>query len=174
MIIDAMERAYADGMDVINMSLGASLQTWPSYPTAIAADRLVDAGVVVVVSQGNAGTSGTFTGGAPSVAHNVISVGSIDNSEYMADYIATAGGVEVAYMTSTGSPEPEAGASYTLVTGDPVDACAPLAEATAEGQAVIVDRGGCAFHLKAVAAQEAGYDAVIVANNAPRRHQHDR
>ncbi|AQP43734.1 hypothetical protein RPIT_02010 [Tessaracoccus flavus] len=166
-IIAAMDQAYADGMDIVNMSLGASLQTWPTYPTATAADRLVDAGVVVVVSQGNSGTSGTFSGGAPSVAHNVISVGSVDNSEYMADYISTAGGVETPFMTSTGSPEPTPGASYTLVAGDPLNACAPLAEATGEGQAVIVDRGTCSFHLKALAAQVAGYDAVIVANNAP-------
>ncbi|HHW82870.1 MAG TPA: S8 family serine peptidase [Actinomycetales bacterium] len=163
-IMAAMEMAYEDGMDIINMSLGASLQTWPSYPTALMADRLVEAGVVVVVSQGNAGTSGTFTGGAPAVAHNVISVGSVDNLEFMADYIASAGGAEVSYMTSTGSPDPEPGASYTLVAGDPRDACAPLPEAE-EGQAVIVDRGTCSFHEKALAAQVAGYEAVIVANN---------
>ena len=59
-ILQAMERAHADGMDVINMSLGASFETWPTYPTAVVADRLVDAGVVVVVSQGNEGTAGTF------------------------------------------------------------------------------------------------------------------
>ena len=47
-ILQAMERAHADGMDVINMSLGASFETWPTYPTAVVADRLVDAGVVVV------------------------------------------------------------------------------------------------------------------------------
>ena len=56
-LAEAMERAHADGMDVINMSLGASFETWPTYPTAVVADRLVDAGVVVVVSQGNEGTA---------------------------------------------------------------------------------------------------------------------
>lgn len=87
-IMSAMDRAVADGMDVINMSLGAAFVTWPSYPTAVAADRIVeDHGVVVVVSQGNSGVSGTFSGGAPAVAHNVIAVGSVDNTQYMADYI---------------------------------------------------------------------------------------
>ncbi|HHT13382.1 MAG TPA: S8 family serine peptidase, partial [Propionibacterium sp.] len=94
-IMAAMEDAYADGMDIINMSLGAPLQTWPSYPTAQLADRLVDAGMVVVVSQGNEGATGTFTGGAPGVAHNVITVGSVDNAEFMADYVATTAGNEI-------------------------------------------------------------------------------
>ncbi|WP_337131970.1 S8 family peptidase, partial [Staphylococcus aureus] len=41
-----------DGMDIINMSLGAAFQ-WPEYPTAKAADRLVRKGMVVVASAGN-------------------------------------------------------------------------------------------------------------------------
>ena len=32
-IVEALERAYADGMQVINQSLGAARQ-WPQYPTA--------------------------------------------------------------------------------------------------------------------------------------------
>ncbi|MDO5495631.1 MAG: S8 family serine peptidase [bacterium] len=166
-IMEAMEQAHADGMDIINMSLGASLQTWSSYPTAVLADRLVDAGIVVVVSQGNAGDLGTFTGGAPSVAHNVISVGSVDNLQYMADYIATAGGVEAPYMTSTGSPNPEPGSTFTLVAPEDPLICeaAAVPPAEGEGQALLVSRGVCSFHIKAMNAQAAGYDAVIVANN---------
>ena len=51
-MIAAMERALADGMDVLNMSIGSSFQ-WPQYPTAAAATRLVNQGVVVVASIGN-------------------------------------------------------------------------------------------------------------------------
>ena len=43
-MIAAMERALADGMQVVNQSIGSSFQ-WPEYPTAKAADRLVKAGV---------------------------------------------------------------------------------------------------------------------------------
>ncbi|MBB1508575.1 S8 family serine peptidase [Tessaracoccus sp. MC1756] len=167
-IIEAMDRAYADGMDVINMSLGASLQTWPSYPTAQAADRLVDAGVVMVISQGNSGASGTFSGGAPSVAHNVISVGSVDNEQYMANYLTSTAGTELAYMTATGSPAPEPGTTFALVNADPVTACVPaeIEAAGADGQALLIQRGGCTFHEKALNAQNAGYDAVLIYNNA--------
>ena len=37
-MIAAMERALADGMDVLNMRIGSSFQ-WPQYPTAAASDR---------------------------------------------------------------------------------------------------------------------------------------
>jgi subtilisin family serine protease len=44
-IIAALERALADGMQVINQSLGAARQ-WPQYPSAQASSRLARKGVV--------------------------------------------------------------------------------------------------------------------------------
>ena len=38
-MIAAMEMALADGMDILNMSIGSSF-AWPQYPTAAASDRL--------------------------------------------------------------------------------------------------------------------------------------
>jgi minor extracellular serine protease Vpr len=52
----AMEAALADGMDVLNMSIGSAF-TWPQYPTATASDNLVDQGMVVVASIGNSGAA---------------------------------------------------------------------------------------------------------------------
>lgn len=166
-ILAAMEMARRDRMDVVNMSLGAAFMTWPSYPTAVAADRLVKDGIVVVVSQGNEGLSGTFSGGAPAVAHDVISVGSVDNTLYMSDYFETAGGLEIPFRPSTGAPNFPAGAEYTFVAADPFNGCPanPPAEATEDGQALLVSRGDCTFHEKALTAQTAGYDALLIANN---------
>jgi subtilisin family serine protease len=42
-MLAAMERALADHMDILNMSIGSAF-TWPQYPTAVAADRLVRGG----------------------------------------------------------------------------------------------------------------------------------
>src|SRR5688500_802308 len=64
-MIAAMERALADGMQVLNMSIGSSFQTWTKYPTAAASDRLVNRGVSVVASIGNSGASGLYSAGAP-------------------------------------------------------------------------------------------------------------
>jgi minor extracellular serine protease Vpr len=77
-IIAALEMAAADGMDVINMSLGAGY-AWGDYPTSKVSDQLVEDGVVVVASAGNAGASGVFSLGAPGNAEKVIGVASADN-----------------------------------------------------------------------------------------------
>src|SRR5688572_4781257 len=78
-MIAAMERALADDMDVLNMSIGASFQ-WPQYPTAQAADRLVNKGVSVVASIGNSGANGLYSVGAPGVGKKVIGVASFENT----------------------------------------------------------------------------------------------
>ena len=44
-----MERVYRDGADVLNLSIGEALNSWPDSPVARAASRLVDKGIVVVV-----------------------------------------------------------------------------------------------------------------------------
>src|SRR4029450_195539 len=54
-MLAAMERALVDGMNVLNMSIGAGFQSWPQYPTAVGADALADAGTIVVVAHGHGG-----------------------------------------------------------------------------------------------------------------------
>jgi hypothetical protein len=70
-MLAAMERVLADGMQVLNMSIGSSYQ-WPQYPTAQASDRLVNKGIAVVASIGNSGAEGLYTAGAPGVGKKVI------------------------------------------------------------------------------------------------------
>jgi subtilisin family serine protease len=72
-LLDAMELAFDDRADVVNMSIGGALQ-WPQYSTARAADRLVRRGVVVVASIGNEGPLGLYAASAPGVGKNVIGV----------------------------------------------------------------------------------------------------
>ena len=60
--------SLADGMDILNMSIGSSFQ-WPSYPTAVAASNLVDAGMIVVASIGNSGANGAYSTGARASVH---------------------------------------------------------------------------------------------------------
>ena len=54
-IVAALERAYRDGAQVVNMSIGDDYASWPEEPTAQASDELVRNGVVVAVAMGNAG-----------------------------------------------------------------------------------------------------------------------
>lgn len=171
-ILDAMEAAYVDGMDVVNMSLGASFMTWPSYPTAQAVDTYVAAGQTYVISAGNSGTSGTFSSGAPGVAHDAITVASVDNTHYQASFFETTAGTQVPYSEATGSPAaPTSGTMDLVASGAPgspaLIACDPalVPEATGEDQALLIQRGTCSFHIKAVNAQDKGYAAAVLYNN---------
>ncbi len=103
-IIAALERAFADGMQVINQSLGSGRQ-WPQYPTAQASNRLANHGVVMVASIGNNGPGGSspdalFAAGAPGTGTNVIGVASYDNAQRSFTVNATPYG----YNAATGSP----------------------------------------------------------------------
>jgi minor extracellular serine protease Vpr len=81
-MIAAMERALFDKMQILNMSIGAAFQ-WPQYPTAVAASRLVNKGMIVVTSIGNSGASGLYSASAPGVGKNVIGTASFDNTHVL-------------------------------------------------------------------------------------------
>ncbi len=172
-MVAAMERALADGMDVVNQSIGAAFQTWPGYPTAVASDNLVDAGVVMVASIGNSGASGTWSAGAPGVGEDVIGVASFDNTHVKAQMLEV-DGVEFPFMPASSAPEPPTTGTEDLVSaGAPSSAQAqscnanPVASSVAAGKAVLIQRGACTFYEKALNAQKAGATAVVLYNNVP-------
>lgn len=171
-IVAALERAYADGMQIINQSLGAARQ-WPQYPTAQASTRLVNKGVVMVASIGNNGPGGSspdalFAAGAPGVGSKVIGVASFDNAQAA----FTVNGTPYGYNQATGSPiAPTTGSLPMSRTGTPAttnDACNAVAPAPGSltGTAVLIRRGTCSFYEKAFNAQAAGAAAVVLYNNA--------
>lgn len=170
-LLAAMERAYKDKMDVVNMSLGAAFQ-WPSYPTAVAADRLVKKGVVVVASIGNSGEHGLYSAGAPGVGQNVIGVASFNNSHDTLPIFRVAG-VEVGFNPASASPLPPKTGTLPIASADVGigndEACVPLPPGSLDGAAALVKRGGCTFYEKALHAQNAGAAAVILYNNAAGR-----
>ena len=170
-MLAAMERALADRMDVLNMSIGSAFQ-WPTYPTAIAADRLVTKhGMVVVASIGNNGAMGLYSAGAPGLGANVIGVASFDNTfvnrqSIRVSDIATA----IGYTGATGAPPAPTSGSLPLQTfGTPTtvnDGCAAFPVGSLVGKAVLIRRGTCTFYAKAFNAQAAGASAVVLYNNA--------
>ncbi|KRF58840.1 hypothetical protein ASG99_27275 [Bacillus sp. Soil768D1] len=72
-IIAAIDRAVKDDMDVINMSLGNSLND-PLYATSIAVNNAVLSGVTTVVAAGNSGDK-NYTLGSPGAAALALSIG---------------------------------------------------------------------------------------------------
>jgi len=172
-IIAALEKAYKDGMDVVNMSLGAAFQ-WPQYPTAVVSNRLVKKGVVVVASAGNSGANGAYSLGAPGVGEDVIGVASYDNvAVFLNFFTISPDNQAIGYGPATGAPTPPTSGSLPMArTGTPAatsDACNPLPAGSLAGQAALIRRGGCTFYQKAFNAQQAGAAAVVLYNNAPGR-----
>jgi subtilisin family serine protease len=173
-MIAAMERALADDMDVLNMSIGSAFMTWPQYPTAAAADRLVNKGMVVVASIGNSGANGLYSAGAPGVGDKVIGVASFDNSHVeLNTFTVTPAGLTIGYANAAAAPPaPTSGSLPLAKTGTPTtanDGCAPHAPGAFAGKAVLIRRGTCGFYDKALNAQNAGAAAVVLYNNVPGR-----
>jgi subtilisin family serine protease len=164
-MVAAMERALADDMDILNMSIGSAF-TWPQYPTAVAADRLVKKGMVVVASIGNSGANGLYSAGAPGLGKDVIGVASFDNTHNTAS-IFEVNGTDIGYLPmSFSGPVPTSGSAEIVYVGLACTANLPLL-ADPAGKTALAVRGTCSFGEKATNAINAGATAVVIANNAP-------
>jgi subtilisin family serine protease len=168
-MLAAMERALADGMQVINMSIGSSYQ-WPQYPTAAASDRMVNKGIVVVASIGNSGTVNTqgFSAGAPGTGAKVIGVASYDNT-FTHQPAIQVNGVNYGYSPATGAPPPPVTGSFPLArigTKTTTNAgCAAFPAGSLTGMVALIRRGTCGFFVKASNAMNAGAAGVVLYNN---------
>lgn len=76
-VIDGIERAVKDGMDVINLSLGSDSEKDVNSPDTIAINNAVLSGVIAVIANGNNGENGYFSLGSPAVSQLAISVGAV-------------------------------------------------------------------------------------------------
>ncbi|WP_342427780.1 S8 family serine peptidase [Paenibacillus sp. FSL L8-0158] len=76
-VIDGIERAVKDGMNVINLSLGSDSEKDPNSPDSIAINNAVLSGVVAVIANGNAAQQGPYfySMGSPATSQLAISVG---------------------------------------------------------------------------------------------------
>lgn len=172
-MIAAMEQALDDGMQIVNMSIGASTQ-WPSYPTGAASDRLVQKGVVVVASIGNAGQGQPacclYAASAPGVGKKVIGVASFDNTHTnQFAFTATPDNQAFGFNGATGAPGPPASGTYPLArtgtSASTADACVALPAGSLTGKVALIRRGTCSFYAKSLNAQNAGAIAVVLYNN---------
>jgi subtilisin family serine protease len=162
----AIDAAVADGVDVINYSIGGSLTDLTTIAAA-AKLRATQAGVVMAVAAGNDGRSEKIeTVGTP--APWVISVAA---SGYNVNEIEVASESVNGRVTAV---EGSAGRLLNLtgvITGDiavaePLKGCTPLTNAEAlQGKVVLLSRGDCDFVTKIANAEAAGAKGVVVHNN---------
>jgi subtilisin family serine protease len=172
-MVAAMERLYNDGAQILNMSIGSSYQ-WPQYPTAQAADRLVERGVVVVTSAGNSGGNGMWAVSAPGVGERVIATANFQNTHVkLPAFTLSPDNLTMGYAQATGGQlAPLSGTVLLTRTGtnaSTADACNANAPAPGSllGKVALIRRGACSFHEKTVNAQNAGAAGVIIYNNVP-------
>jgi minor extracellular serine protease Vpr len=164
-IARAVDDAIADGMDILNLSLGG-----PSYDLTPANDALeqaldnaADAGVLSSVSAGNEGPNDA-TLGSPARAKKVLTVAASTSRHYVG-ISATVGGT--VFPAATGDFNPFVPAvTAPLALAAPSTACAAITS-DVSGKIAIIDRGTCTFSQKVKAAQTAGAVGVLVINNAP-------
>ncbi len=170
-IAKAIDDAVADGMDVINISLGSYVTSYSD----IAADdvgqaaiaRATQAGVIVVVAAGNAGP-GAGTIGDYASAPDAITVGAIHNDRSLSNAITIEGVAPYAAFPGDG-PDPGQAIGGTLFDVTQLDSsglgCSPLPAGSVAGKIVLVLRGTCPFASKLDDVAAGGALAIIVYNN---------
>ncbi|CEP15986.1 hypothetical protein [Parasitella parasitica] len=166
-IMKAMERAYLDGMDIINLSLGDV--GWPESPASLLADELALKGMIVCAAAGNEGDKGIFEVGAPSLGKHALSIASVDNTHVLSHTIRLQNNLTLGYLTANGAVFNVSTARLTTSSDEFLadrDGCEPL-KVNAMGKIVLMNRGGCMFSQKILNAQEAGAIGVIIYNNNP-------
>ncbi|WP_425828528.1 S8 family serine peptidase [Streptomyces fractus] len=165
-ILAAMDRAADDGMDVVNMSLGAAVNE-PLSPQALAADNMVLDGITMVIAAGNSGPDAQ-TLGTPGAAALPLTVGAHDEPMTLP-----------AYTLSAGTAKAEGrllARSFDDALDELADGTWPVADAgtgtaagytdkDVTGKAVLIARGGISLDEKVRRAKSKGAAAVLLVNS---------
>lgn len=157
-VLAAIEEAVKDKVDVLNLSLGNSING-PDLPISLALNKVVEKGIVAVTSSGNSGPN-MWTVGSPGTAAKAISVG------------ASTPPMKIPYLTVKDLKirlEPMLGAqfwnldrSYQMAFGG---LGKPEELKKVKGKIALIERGEITFTEKAKNAREAGAEAVVIYNN---------
>ena len=168
-ILNAVEAAVVDGMDVLNLSLGGGYRGNNDL-LAKGLDTAVAGGVVVVTSAGNNGPGG-FTIGSPGRARDIITVGASSNNHFVGQPLSYAGGTARA---AVGDFDPLPAGTHAIVDTRSV-ACAPGTPGTTAatnpplpdltGKVALINRGACTFSEKVATAKARGAIGAIIVNN---------
>ncbi|KAG0242478.1 hypothetical protein BGW41_004046 [Actinomortierella wolfii] len=162
-IIAALEKAYDDGMDIVNLSLGGG-SAWAESSLAQVAGVLANLGTVVVAASGNDGEQGFSEISSPAISKEAISVSSFEGSGYLSYYFSASNSehsydiTDMPPSSMTNLPLP-----LTIAQHDP-EGCTPYPNSV-QDQVVLIKRGSCTFVEKMKRAQEAGAIGCIFYNN---------
>ncbi|MEE4638068.1 MAG: S8 family serine peptidase, partial [Wenzhouxiangella sp.] len=168
-IVQALDQAVRDGVDVVNYSIGGD----PFDPWREGAARrvlnLLDAGIAFSTSAGNSGPN-PETVGSPAEAPWVFAVGSSTHRERSGRQVTISGVGEWFILYGTGPDLP--GFPLTNVplragdaVGGTLEGCGAFPANAFGGAVALLQRGNCLFADKVDNASAAGAVAVIMVNN---------
>src|SRR5437667_4471315 len=158
-IAKAVEAAVADGMDVLNLSLGGTAK--PNDVLVNTVNSAVDAGVVVAIAAGNAGP-GPGTVESPGIADKVITVGASTHPHFVGIPVTVSSigtfGAALGQFNNFGI------VTSAYATTSPTNGCSAIST-NLTGEIALIARGTCTFSTKIRNAQTAGATGVLVYNN---------
>lgn len=165
-VIDGIDWAVKNDVNVINMSLGSPFGSADS-PDVAAVENAVRAGIVVVASAGNEGPV-AYTTGAPAVASGAISVAAVDaHRAFPGATIGVGDGIEA--IDANAADLPVTGRLYVVpgTQGEIGLGCEPGEyDGVTTGDIVVTRRGVCPRVDRATLGEAAGAAAVIMVNDA--------
>ncbi|WP_179865622.1 MULTISPECIES: S8 family serine peptidase [unclassified Bacillus (in: firmicutes)] len=171
-VLGGIDKAVSDGMDVINLSLGANMND-PENVESLAVNNAVLSGVTAVVSAGNSG-DGMYSLGAPGAAALAITVGANDTKTVIATSKGTLHGTSevAADLKLLGKDfndniDSLKGKNLPIVLVPNVGADADYAKIDVNGKIALVNRGTVALLDKITIAKKHGAAAVIMMDNVP-------
>jgi subtilisin family serine protease len=160
-ILNAVDAAIADGMDVLNLSLGGGYRGNNDL-LANGLDNAVEGGVIVAVAAGNSGPGGG-TVDSPGRARDIITVGASTNQHFVGQPFTYPAGGGTTVGTAVGDFDALPTGSYALFD-TASDGCTSVSNAAA-GKIAIINRGTCTFSQKVENAKAAGAVGVLIVNN---------
>jgi subtilisin family serine protease len=165
-VIAGIEKAVEDGMDVINLSLGAPIND-PYYPTSTAINYAVLNGVTAVVSAGNSGPN-EYTLGSPGTAALALTVGASDVPVSIAKFMGKIGDWSsqlVSMGRNYASTFSELEGLSLEIEEVGIGSSEDYLEKDVDGKIALIERGVLAIQDKIKIAKEHGAKAVIIYNN---------
>ncbi|MCP3774763.1 S8 family serine peptidase [Paenibacillus sp. MZ04-78.2] len=172
-VIDGVERAVKDKMDVINLSLGSDEEKDPNSPDSIAINNAILGGIVAVVANGNAGDKGAYyySMGSPASSQLAISVGAVTSPSNRYQAMVTSSVYEAVYQLNVMGWKSGLENFKAILGTDPIEAeYAGLGQEKdfagdkVKGKIAFVSRGSLAFADKFKNAKNGGAKAIVIFN----------
>lgn len=184
--LKAIEDAYIDGMDIIELSFGGPSFFSPldqgrtcgltgNAPCDVesqAIEQAISKGLTVVASVGNDGdSSGDITLNtvtSPAISPSVIAVGAITNSHQFVSVLSVSGGpanlqqVNAIFGNGPLPPAPVTAPALNAATLGGANGCSAFPKNSLNGAFVLVNVDNCDFSVKVNNAQDAGAAGLIM------------